>query len=72
VGCNKVVDVVDIILEGKKCLLSSVAILVYNRSAVSVNWRDVSHQILSSFSRLFIQEYESDCFIRNRTDNNTN
>jgi hypothetical protein len=34
-------------------LLSSVAIFVYNRSAISVNRRDVSYQFLSSFSRLY-------------------
>jgi hypothetical protein len=42
-------------------------IIVYNRSAISVNRRDVSYQFLSSFSRLFVQEYETDCCLRNRT-----
>jgi hypothetical protein len=32
----------------------------------------LSYQFLSSFSRLFVQEYETDCCLRNRTDNNTN
>jgi hypothetical protein len=58
--------------QQKICLLSSVAIFVYNRSAISVNRRDVSYQFLSSFSRLFVQEYETDCCLRNLTDNNTN
>ena len=58
--------------QQKNCLLSSVAIFVYNRSAISVNRRGVSYQFVSSFSRLFIQEYETDCCLRNRTDNNTN
>ena len=62
----------QLFLQQKICLLSSVAIFVYNRSAISVNRRDVSLQFLSSFSRLFIQEYETDCCLRNRTDNNTN
>ena len=53
-------------------VLSSVAIFVYNRSAISVNRRDVLYQFLSSFSRLFVQEYETDYCLRNRTDNNTN
>ena len=55
----------------KICLLSSVAIFVYNRSAISVNCLDVSYQFLSSFSRLFVQEYEIDCCLRNRKDKNT-
>jgi hypothetical protein len=58
--------------QQKICLLSSVAILVYNQSAISVNRQDVSFQFLSSFSRLFVQEYETDCCLRNRTDKNTN
>jgi hypothetical protein len=49
-------------------LLSSVTIVVYNRSAISVNRGDVSYQFLSSFSRLFVQKYETDCCLRNRTD----
>ena len=56
--------------QQKICLLSSVAIFVYNRSVISVNRRDVSYQFLSSFSRLFVQEYETDCCLRNRTDTN--
>jgi hypothetical protein len=58
--------------QQKICLLSSVAIFVYNQSAISVNRRDVSYQFLLSFSRLFVQEYETDCCLCNRTDNNTN
>jgi hypothetical protein len=49
----------DIVIKCKKQILF-----------ISVNRRDVSYQFLSSFSRLFVQEYETDCCLRNRTDNN--
>jgi hypothetical protein len=44
--------------QQKNCLLSSVAIFVYNRSAISVNRRDVSYQFLSNWSFCEFNQYK--------------